>query len=305
MARAAVSGGGGYVGAFIVEALLAAGYDVLVVGRRPPPDNLWSAPARFAQARLDPGRDTTALFDGVELFVHAAFDHVPGRYRGGEGDDADGFWRRNVDGGLRMLRDAAAAGASRLIFLSSRAAYGSPPPGTALLETDPCAPDTLYGQAKLAVETALENLNTADCAAVSLRITGVYGHAGPSGPDKWSDLVMSYLRGEKIEPRAGTEVHGKDVAAAVLRVARAGREELREGLFNVSDLIVDRTEILGPVKARLNAPHPLPPRADAAAISAMDTARLEALGWRPGGRARLRESLSALAERIAADEARR
>ena len=75
-----------------------------------------------------------------------------------------------------------------------------------------------------------------------------------------------------------TEVHGADLAAAVLlALDRAG-----PGAFNVSDLLLDRHDLLARVRARTGCPHPPPPpRRRAPPPGVMATARLRALGWRP------------------------
>jgi nucleoside-diphosphate-sugar epimerase len=43
---------------------------------------------------------------GCEALVHCAFAHVPGRYRGGEGEDPEGFLRLNLEGTLRLWDEA-------------------------------------------------------------------------------------------------------------------------------------------------------------------------------------------------------
>ena len=45
--------------------------------------------------------------EGADTLVHAALEHVPGRFRGGEGDDLAGYLRANVGGGLALLADGA------------------------------------------------------------------------------------------------------------------------------------------------------------------------------------------------------
>ena len=78
----------------------------------------------------------------ADALVHLALAHVPGAYRGGEGDDPAGFRRLNLDGTLRLFD---AAGPARIVFLSSRAVYGDHRRGETLRETDAPAPDSLYG----------------------------------------------------------------------------------------------------------------------------------------------------------------
>lgn len=285
-----VSGGTGTVGRFVVEALLHAGRDVRVMGRKPPSDGFFSAPVGFVEGSLDPARDQSAAFVGVRHVVHAAFDHAPGKYRGGEGDDPATFRRRNIDGSVALFEAAKRAGVERSIFLSSRAVYGVQPPGAKLTEDTEPRPDTLYGDVKLEAERALAALSDNRFSGVSLRVTGVYGPAGHGQPHKWADLFRDYLAGRPIAPRHATEVHGADVAAAVLLALDAPSVQ---SVLNVSDIVVDRRDLLRLVQQITGCPHPLPP-ASSEPLNEMNTDRLCAMGWRPGGINLLRRSVPAL-----------
>ncbi len=285
-----VTGGTGFVGRFVVEALLRRGEGVRVMARARPADGFFSRPVEFVQGNLDPDRDQSAAFEGVSAFVHAAFDHVPGRYRGGEGDDAAGFRRRNMDGTVALFGAAKRAGVGRVVFLSSRAVYGVQPPGAELSETTELHPDTLYGEVKLAAERALAAMSGDGFRGVGLRVTGVYGPAAPGRSHKWADLFDDYMAGRPIEPRRATEVHGDDVAAAVL-VALDVSEPTP--VLNVSDIMLDRHDLLAIVQSATGSTHPLPPRS-AAPVNAMNCEQLRSLGWRPGGMDLLERTVRAL-----------
>ncbi|WP_048648324.1 NAD-dependent epimerase/dehydratase family protein [Nitratireductor soli] len=299
-----VSGGTGLVGRFIVEALLEAGHRVTVMGRTPPFDGFFSAPVAFAPITLEPKAASTALFEGGDFFIHAAFDHVPGKYRGGEGQDAEGFRRRNLDGSVALFRAARAAGVARTVFLSSRAVYGLRPAGETLDEQDECRPDTLYGAVKLEAEQALAALSNAVFAGISLRVTGVYGPAGPGRPHKWAELFEDYLAGRTVAPRAGTEVHGDDLGAAVRLVLEATTDTatpstatpntVTHRVFNVSDMLLDRRDLLAIVADQTGCGNPLPEAADQGSVNVMRTDRLMALGWRPGGMELLHQTVMQL-----------
>jgi nucleoside-diphosphate-sugar epimerase len=291
--RTIVSGGTGFVGRFIVEALVAAGHDVTVAGRREPEPGFFSAQVGFRSLDLNEGGVPAGLFQGADHFVHAAFDHLPGKYRGGEGDDAQGFRRRNLDVSVRLFDAAKAAGVKRTVFLSSRAVYGTRAPGETLREEMEARPDTLYGEVKLAAEKALLALGDEGFVASVLRVTGVYGPAGKGQTQKWAPLFADYLAGRKVAPRAATEVHGRDVGEAV-RLMLEGSPADR--VFNVSDILVDRRDILAIVKDVTGCPHPLPEAADKTEVNAMATDRIEALGWRPGGLDLFEETVAALVQ---------
>lgn len=284
-----VSGGTGLVGRLVVEGLLAGGYRVIVGGRRPPPDSWFSRPVDFVPLSLDPDADQIEAFDDAYFFVHAAFDHVPGKYRGGEGDDPERFRRLNLDGTVRLFETARKAGTRRAVFLSSRAVYDGLPPDAALTEDLALAPQSLYGEIKLLGEMALAALSSPGFATASLRLTGVYGHFTPN---KWDGLFSDYLAGKPISARAGTEVHGRDVAAAVRLMLEAEAGRIDRQTFNVSDILVDTRDILS---ALLDQPNELPPAADRGAINVMSTDKIEMLGWRPGGEDLFRETIREIA----------
>ncbi len=220
---------------------------------------------------------------GITTLIHAAFSHVPGKYRGGEGDDPQGFLTANLDGTRRLFDAAAYAGVERILFLSSRAVFDGLPPGTPLPETRPPEPRSLYGQVKLQAE---EHLATLPLTGLSLRATGIYG---PGADHKWQGLFADYLAGRPVAPRRATEVHGADLAAAV----RLLLTETTGGPVHVSDLLLDRHDLLAEVKRLTGCPHPPPPRATDP-VSALECARLTALGWQPGGMARLRADLPSM-----------
>jgi len=252
-----ITGGTGRVGRFIAAAVRAAGHRVTLLGRGPG-QHPWSLSE--AAPTLPP----------ADALVHAALHHAPGAYRGGEGADPARFVRLNRDGTAALF---AAARAMRVVFLSTRAVYGDHRRGEILRETDPLAPDSLYGAVKRAGEAALGP------RGVALRATGVYG-----GPEhKWTGLFAAYLRGAPVAPRCGTEVHGADLAAAVCLLL----ERPDTGPFNVSDILLDRHDLLARVAALAGCPHPPPPRAAGPPPGVMATGRLRGLGWRPGGWARL------------------
>ena len=285
----AVTGATGLVGRFFVEEALARGEPVTVLGRTPPPPGFFSAPVAFRPYALGDRPDLA----GHEAVIHCAFAHLPGRYRGGEGDDPAGFARRNLDGSIALFEAARASGARQLLFLSSRAIYGGYPPGTLLREDMAPRPDTLYGVVKARAEATLFGLAAPGFAPVSLRATGIYGPPGPGQRHKWADLFEAFRAGRPIAPRRGTELHGADLAAAA-RLIRQSPAEITAGrAFNLSDILLDRRDLLALLAEAEHLSTPLPAESHAT-ISAMSTDRLRSLGWRPGGWERLRATLPLL-----------
>lgn len=267
--RIALTGASGLVGRFLLSAFQAEGHQVETLPG-------W----RLGQP---------APLEGSEALVHAAFAHVPGKYRGGEGDDPERFVALNRDGSLRLFEQAKAAGVGQVVFLSSRAVYDGLPAGTPLPDGTPVAPASLYGRVKAEAEAGLAALDGPGFATASIRATGIYG---PGEGHKWTGLFADYLAGRPIAPRVATELHGDDLAAAILLILRNGAR----GAFNASDLLIDRHDLLTEVQRLTGCPHPPPPRADSP-VSVMSCERLSAHGWQPGGWTRLQDNLPAMLAR--------
>ena len=262
--RIGITGATGLVGYPVAARLIDRGHDVTVFGRTPLPG------AAHVPWRLgDPGPDLS----GLDHLIHSALSHDRDRYRGGEGDDPAGFTALNLDGSLALWQAARAAGV-HVVFLSSRAVYDGHPPGTALHEDLPLAPDSLYGRVKLAAERALGD------GGVSLRATGVFGPPVPGRRHKWADLLEAHARGAVVPPGIGTEVHSDDVARAVDLVV--DRRIVGEAL-NLSGIVLDRRDLLRTVERLTGRIGPLPPASDPGTVSEMRTDRLRALGWVPSG----------------------
>lgn len=275
--RILITGASGTIGRFLAARLAGEGNHVTALGRRPAED------AALEFARFDLSEASPRLPE-ADALVHCALHHEPGKFRGGEGDDPDRFRKLNVEGTRALFQAAKMAGCRKAVFLSSRAVYGDVRRGETLHETDAPEPDSLYGQVKLEGERVLEDLCDAWFSGVALRVTGVYGMPPGQNRHKWSSLFDDYQSDTEIEPRCATEVHGDDLAAAVSLVLQT--PERGFDVFNVSDLLLDRHDLLTLVSECTGIKGVLPARAKTLP-GVMDTSKLRQLGWLPGGLGKL------------------
>lgn len=124
MRKALVTGGAGFIGSHIAEALVAEGFDEVIaldnltVGRR---ENV-SAGVTLVVGDIRDAQLLRTVLEGAEAVFHnAAFVSIRGSFDRLE-DDLD----VNCNGTLRLLRASVEAQVKKFVFASSMAVYGEP-----------------------------------------------------------------------------------------------------------------------------------------------------------------------------------
>ena len=287
----AVTGATGYVGRFIVKKLIASGMAVRAWRRRS--SDLTGLPEdiEWIEGELGSEESAAALVEGADMLVHAALEHAPGRYRGGEGEDPARFWRLNVDGSAALLRAARRAGVKRAVVFSSRAVFGANQTGPLGDDSEP-SPDTHYGSAKAELETFMRKF-AKSWPVAALRPTGIYGIVEPVVRSKWFSLINDVLDGMPVNARAGTEVHGDDVANATWTLLQAPPDAIAGRAFNCSDIVVSHRDIVRLVHELAKISGPVPEEGELPQ-GIMRTDALQALGVKFGGRPLFEKTIAAL-----------
>lgn len=152
--RVLVTGGAGFIGSHLCEALVALGANVIAV------DDLsggsWDNLKGFEddiQAVTGSIMDRAvvdAAVDGCDVVFHeAALGSVPRSVA-----QPSIYWQVNVEGTLNVLQAAHKAQVRRVLFAGSSSAYGDPPGEGLKVETMPPLPRSPYAATKLAGEHA-------------------------------------------------------------------------------------------------------------------------------------------------------
>jgi nucleoside-diphosphate-sugar epimerase len=297
-----LTGATGYVGRFIAKELHERGATVRALGRGISDRTGFSGPVEWLTGSLQSDEVFAEFVCGADAIVHCALEHVPGRYRGGEGDDLARFIEVNVGGALRLMQAARNARIPRFILLSSRAAYGDSGRGGQLQEDGLTNPDTHYGACKAALEAFVYSWGRGEhwdiCA---LRPTGVYGVVHPIQRTKWLGLIDAIRRGEAWpESRCATEVHGSDVARAVWMLLTA--DGIAGRVFNCSDLMVSTTTVAQIVQRTTGARGPLPPHPSGSLPRIMSCGGLHERGFHFGGVSLLEQTIGEIISILEAGE---
>jgi nucleoside-diphosphate-sugar epimerase len=286
-----VTGGAGFIGSHLAEALLGLGARVAVLDdlSHGSGENLPKG-ARFVRGSLLDERALREATEGAELVFHqAALGSVPRSV-----EQPELYVRVNVEGTLRLLETARAGNVRRVMFAASSSAYGDQPelPKHEGMATSALSP---YAATKLACE-ALMSAYAGSYAldTVSLRYFNIFGprqNANSAYAAVIAAFAAALLSGES--PRIfGDGLQSRDftfidnaVHANLLAARRPNA--LRGAVVNVAtgqrttllQLLAGMCDALG--MARVGAEH-LPPRAGDVLHSQASLARArELLGYSP------------------------
>jgi nucleoside-diphosphate-sugar epimerase len=164
--RIAVTGGTGFVGSCLLEALLSRGDRVVCLVRDPARlERLFPGGGpEWVRGNLGDRRALDELTRDCEAVVHVAgLTHARRR---------EEFYAVNAEGTATLLAAAAEAGAGRFVHVSSLAASGPSAPGRPAVESDPPRPVSTYGASKLAGEQLVRD---SELPWIVLRPPAVYG----------------------------------------------------------------------------------------------------------------------------------
>lgn len=295
MSVVAVTGATGYVGRFVVAELQQRGMHIRALSRATSDRSGFAHPVEWVTGDLRSMDAIKALVKGADAVVHLAYEHVPGLYRNGEGNDLPAWLEANLNGSLRLLQAAQQAGVKRFIFLSSRAVFSRTEAGLVLDEQHPISPDTHYGAYKAGVEAFMGSFGGVSAMhTCAIRATGIYGLTHPVERSKWWDIVQAVLHDQPVTSnRGGTEVHGEDVARAVGILL--SQPTLTINLLHMSDLYVTTRDIVRLAQKAMGKSRDLPPPAPPPS-NVLVSRYLDDLGIKLGGEALLEQTVAALVE---------
>lgn len=293
--KALVTGGAGFIGSNLVDALLARGDEVTVVddlstGRRENLEGALASGARLAELDIRDAGGLANLMTEVQpqIVFHLAAQIDVRRSIEDPAFDAG----VNVGGTANLLEAMRLGGSSRIVFVSTGGAIYGEGEGQELPldESAPIAPLSAYGQSKFAAEGYLalyERLY--GLSGVSLRLGNVYGpRQDPLGEAGVIAIFCGRLRtGEQPTVFGdGTQTRDYIYVGDVVAAALAAAESSFSGPVNIGSGIETDVLELARLLAEIDGaegfePEFAPARAGEVQRISLDAGKAEReLGWR-------------------------
>jgi nucleoside-diphosphate-sugar epimerase len=236
---ALVTGGAGYVGAVVVDELLASGRSVRVLDviLHDQEGVVGELEARGIEVFRGDIRDPQLRADalrGAEAVVHlAAIVGDPACAL-----DPEQSHEVNVEGTRALLADSRSAGVGRLVFASTCSNYGRmADPAVPIDEDGELAPVSLYAEQKVAMEHEFLSLGPDGPLGTCLRLATVYGVAprmrfdltvNEFTRDLWADRELEVFGERFWRPY----IHVRDAARAMRTVLEAPDELVAGRVYN-------------------------------------------------------------------------
>jgi UDP-glucose 4-epimerase len=251
--RVLVTGGAGFVGSNVADALAARGDAVVVLDdlSTGDPANLATSGARLLVADIADRRATLAAVKGERV---DAVVHLASKTKVVQSMEQPELYRQViVEGTVNALEAARASGARRFVNVSSGGVVYGETPGACAHEELPIAPVSPYGRYKAEAE---EIVAASGLSALTLRPANIYGSRQRADLEGgviaiflgcWREGRPLTVRGDGTMERDYMYVGDvSDAVIAALGSARQGVYNIGTGVAtSVTGLIAAMTEVLG------------------------------------------------------------
>lgn len=214
--RAFITGGSGFIGGHLVEALVSRGYEVRALVHLAPLQTHYRV--ETVHGDICDKELLSRSLEGTDILFHLA---------SALGSAAIGrreFRRINALGTENVLEAAGSAGVGRAVHLSSAGVFGAVSKGETAIESSPPKPITIYDRTKLEGERAALRFAQAGLDVVIVRPGWAYG----PGDRRTFKLIKAVCGGRFIMATRGsgfqTPVHVDDLVKGILLAGEKGQK---------------------------------------------------------------------------------
>jgi UDP-glucose 4-epimerase len=237
MMKALVTGGAGFIGSYLVPALIKKGFEVIVFDHAPDPILLSDVQDKITYFRGDLASETDLYRAMTRHKITDVFHLGAVLAEACEENPLNGF-KINFQSTLVLLDASVSLNVRRFVMISSISVFGKDVPEP-VPDDAPKNPATVYGQTKLACEHAL-HWYARNCGldTRALRFTWVFGPGRTTGITAlYSSLLLDAIaRGEPLAvtnpDETGDWLYVKDAVKALLALWEA--KDPLQRMYNIA-----------------------------------------------------------------------
>jgi UDP-glucose 4-epimerase len=234
-----ITGGSGYIGGRLVQALVEDPRFHLRLGTRQPSANrpMWPKAVEIVPLDLLSDDDLNSACRGVRSVIHlAALNEIDSLANPEAALNVNGL------GSVKLLEAAQRAGVERFIYFSTAHVYGTPLAG---IITEKCLPRPIHPYAithRVAEDFVLAAHDQKTIQGIVLRLSNGFGAPASVSVNRWTLIVndlclQAMTTGKLVLKSSGLQMRDfitlSDVARSVQHVLSSPASILQDGLFNL------------------------------------------------------------------------
>ncbi|MBU4231188.1 MAG: SDR family oxidoreductase [Proteobacteria bacterium] len=239
MDKVLITGGSGYIGGRLVQALVEESRFHLRLGVRQPRAirPVWPREAEIVPLGLVSPEDLNAACRGVRYIIHlAALNEIESLANPEEALRINGL------GSLKLLEAAKRAGVERFIYFSTAHVYGVPLAGMITEESLPRPHHPYAITHRVAEDFVLAAHDQKTIQGIALRLSNGFGAPAAVNVNRWTLIVNDLCRqavttGKLVLKSSGLQwrdfITLSDVARSVQHLLNLPASALQDGLFNL------------------------------------------------------------------------
>ena len=256
MARNLVTGGLGFLGAYLARELLGNNEEVVIFTRRKEfPSNATDLRQKAELFSGDVGNWVNVLEAVKKYNIDCIYHCAALRTMTSDADPSASF-QVNIVGTMNILEVSRILGVKDVVMISSGATYGAENPPSRICDDTLQKPDNMYGTTKVCDERLGEQYHRQ--YGLNFRALRFPVVVGPNRElsyyfGDWSGVIEMPARGKPYTAHANPRIqchylYIKDALQALVGIRNAPEERMRQRVYNAGGFLANLTEVVEAVK---------------------------------------------------------
>jgi len=259
MRRNLVTGGLGFLGAYLVKYLLQNNEEVVIFDVKGASPDIATDLKSKAEIVIGDVGNWVNVLEAVKKYDIDCIYHCAALMTMASEADPSASFRINIGGTMNILEVSRILGVKDVIMISSGSAYGAKTPPPIIYDDTPHNPDNMYGITKVCSERLGEQYHRQyGINYRALRLSMVVGTGRQLSYyfGDWSGVIEMPARGKPYTAHSNPRIpanylYVKDALQALIGIRNAPEGKLRQRVYNIGGFMADLTEVIEAAKKQI------------------------------------------------------